>query len=118
MNEPNELETQTNAILEETYLRISRIEPLLRRFSYAMADLEATVPANWATQTEDDVVEFGSLTRKQFDYLVCLVEDLARNRPINVTVMRSGPTLFDPGPPSGPVVIPAPSTVHHVVVPR
>ncbi|CAB4889872.1 unannotated protein [freshwater metagenome] len=117
MDDNNDLINETNKVLEDTYLRITRIEPLLRRFAMAMQDLGAPVPTGWASQIDPDVVDFGSLTRKQFDLLVCLVEDIARNRPVEVTIVRGGPSLFDPGAPAGPVAPPIGSSVH-MVVPR
>ena len=68
------------------------------------------MPADWATQDDLETVHFGDLTARQFDRLVCLLEDLAAGRP--VTVVRGGPTLFSAGTPAGPVSPPAaPSTV-------
>jgi hypothetical protein len=111
------LDDETEQMLEQAYVRLTRIEPQLRRFSRVLADLGLPVPADWASQDDLESVGFASLTVKQFDRLLCLFEDLAANRPITVTVVRGGPTLFDAGPPSGPVAPPAPSSVH-MVVPR
>lgn len=115
MDEHGDLANEVEAVLAAAHERMMRIEPQLRRFARAMADLGAPVPADWATQPASDTVEFGSLTPKQFDRLLCLMEDLAAHRPIHVTVMHGGPTLFDPGAPTGPVAGPAPSSVHLVV---
>jgi hypothetical protein len=116
MDDQPDLNHELDEVLSATYERMMRIEPQLRRFARAMADIGAPVPADWATQ-EGDTVDFGSLTPKQFDRLICLMEDIAAHRPIRVTIMRSGPTLFDPGVPQGPVAPQAPSTVH-MQVPR
>jgi len=116
MDDQPDLTQELDEVLAATYERMMRIEPQLRRFARAMADIGAPVPKEWATQ-EGDTVDFASLTPKQFDRLICLVEDIAANRPIRVTIMRGGPTLFDPGVPQGPVAPPMPSTVH-MQVPR
>ena len=115
MSDHLEVEHETNEILEAVYMRITRIEPQLRRFARAMTDLGAPIPENWATQDQADAVAFGDLTPKAFDRLLCLMEDLASGRSITVTVMRGGPSLFDPGPPPGPVAPVVPSSVHIVV---
>jgi len=46
---------------------------------------------------------------------VCLLEDIAADRPVQVTLLRGGPSLFDVGPPQGPTPAHVPSTVHMVV---
>jgi hypothetical protein len=46
---------------------------------------------------------------------MCLFEDLAEGRPVNVVITRGGPTLFDPIAPQGPVQPAVPSSVHMVV---
>jgi hypothetical protein len=56
-----------------------------------------------------------TLDATQFDRLLCLLEDLADGRPVNIVITRGGPTLFDPGAPSGPVRPSVPSSVHMVV---
>ena len=117
MEEHQELTQAMSEVLEAAHARVMCIEPQLRRFARALADLGAPVPAEWATQDDADLVQFGSLKPKQFDRLICLIEDLAANRPIHVTITRGGPTLFDPGAPAGPIARPVPSTVH-LVVPR
>lgn len=109
------IDADTERLLEATYERATRIEPQLRRFARVLADLGAPVPAAWASQHDLDTVQFGGLTAAQFDRLLCLLEDLAANRPVTVTIVRGGPTLFDPGPPSGPVTPPATSSVHMLV---
>lgn len=91
-------------------------EPQLRRMRRALADLGAAVPEEWVHQV-DGRFEFASLTPAQFDRLLCLLEDVAEHRPIEVTVMDGGPRLFDPGAPAGPVAEPRPSSIH-MVVPR
>ena len=116
MDQHPELTAATDAVMAATYERMMRIEPQLRRFARALGDLGLPVPADWATQDDLETVHFGDLTARQFDRLVCLLEDLAAGRP--VTVVRGGPTLFSAGTPAGPVSPPAaPSTVH-IVVPR
>lgn len=113
---PN-LVDEMDAVLSAAYERMMRIEPQLRRFARALGDLGMPVPADWATQDTIDRVDFASLTARQFDRLINLLEDIAARRPVSVTVVRGGPTLFDPGAPAGPVAPPAPSSVH-MVVPR
>lgn len=108
---------EADDVLRAEYDRMMRIEPQLRRFARALAHLGAPVPARWATQQNDDTVEFTPLTPKAFDRLICLLEDLAANRPIRVTVSRGGPTLFHPGPPPSPTAPPARRGIH-MVVPR
>ena len=115
MTDHDELISDANEVLEAEYRRMMCIEPQLRRFARAMADLGAPVPENWATQLESEVVTFRDLSAKTFDRLLCLMEDLAANRPVTVTVMRGGPTLFDPGAPAGPVAPSVVSSVHMVV---
>ena len=115
MSDHLELASEMNEVLEAAYLRMMSIEPQLRRFARAMADLGAPVPKEWAKHDDPDMVTFGDLTRKQFDRLICLMEDLAARRSITVTVMRGGPSLFDAGAPAGPVSSPTPSSVHMVV---
>lgn len=117
MDEIEELTQETSEVLQAAHERMMRIEPQLRRFARALADLGAPVPGDWATQDDQQSVQFRSLTPKQFDRLICLVEDLAANCPIHVTITRGGPTLFDPGAPAGPLPRPARSSVH-LVVPR
>jgi len=115
MSDHQELEHETNEVLEAAYRRITCIEPQLLRFARAMKDLGAPVPDNWASQDGSDAVKFGDMTPKAFDRLLCLMEDLASGRNVTVTVMRGGPSLFDPGPPPGPFAPAAPSSVHIVV---
>ena len=116
MDDQPDLTHELDEVLSATYERVMRIEPQLRRFARAMADIGAPVPTEWATQ-DGDTVDFKALAPKQFDRLICLMEDIAANRPIRVTVMRGGPTLFDPGVPQGPVASPVTSSVH-MQVPR
>lgn len=104
-------------VLESEYTRITRLEPRLRRFQRVLKDLLASVPADWATINDDETVDFSRLSASQFDRLVCLLEDIAMNRPIRVTIVRGGPNLFDPGAPVGPCTAPVTSTVH-MSVPR
>lgn len=107
----------TEKTLEAEYLRVTRLEPRLRRFQRVMKDLLAAVPADWATINDDETVDFASLTPAQFDRLLCLLEDIAANRPIQVTIVRGGPNLFGPGAPLGPMVVPPTSSIH-MTVPR
>ena len=111
----NDFMNDTDEVLEAAYQRMMSIEPQLRRFARAMADLGAPVPNDWAARDNPDVVTFGDLSPKAFDRLVCLVEDLAANRPTTVTLMRGGSTLFDVGPTTGPVAPSVVSSVHMVV---
>lgn len=115
MNDHDELISDASEVLEAEYRRAMCIEPQLRRFARAMADIGAPVPRDWASQVDTERVSFSSLSPKAFDRLVCLMEDLAAHRPITVTVMRGGPTLFDAGAPAGPVAPPVVSSVHMVV---
>ncbi len=117
MDEHPELNDEMDEVLSAAYERMMRIEPQLRRFARAAADLGMPVPADWATQDHIDTVHFGDLTARQFDRLVCLLEDLAARRQVHVTVVRGGPSLFSAGTPGGPVAPPSPSTVH-IQVPR
>lgn len=118
MDQHPELIAEMDAVMAATYERMFRIEPQLRRFARALGDLGLPVPADWATQDHLDTVQFGDLTARQFDRLVCLLEDLAAGRNVHVTVVRGGPSLFSAGSPAGPVAPPsAPSTVH-IQVPR
>ena len=104
-------------MLSAEYDRMVRIEPQLRRFARALADLGAPVPAHWATQADDSRVEFAPLTPKAFDRLICLLEDIAARRPITITVQRGGATLFHAGPPPGPTT-PIARPGIHMEVPR
>lgn len=102
--------------LERAYLHDTRWNPRLRRAVRALADLEVGVPGNWISLDDQGNASFASLPAAVFDRLVCLLEDLAEQRPVAVTVVRSGPTLFDPGAPEGPTAsTPTPSTVHPVI---
>ena len=116
MDQHPELTAEMDAVMAAAYERMMRIEPQLRRFARALGDLGLPVPADWATQDDLETVRFGDLTARQFDRLLCMLEDLAAGRAI--TVVRGGPTLFSAGTPAGPVAPPpAPSSVH-IVVPR
>lgn len=90
------------------------VAPQLRRLQRALVDLGAPVPDGWARSADDGRFVFGSLSPRQFDRLVCLLEDLAEHRPVEVTIM-GGPRLFDPSAPAGPVPAPRVSSVHMVV---
>lgn len=103
--------------IDAEYRRAMVIEPRMRRLQRALGDLGLPVPADWVTPNDDGTVDFSTLSERQFDQLLCLFEDIAANRPIEVIITRGGPTLFDPGAPAGPVPAPAQSSVH-VVVPR
>jgi hypothetical protein len=117
MTDDNSVLDETQQVLEAEYLRMVRIEPLLRRASRALTDLGAPVPKEWATTDDGETFNLASLSAPAFDRLVCLLEDLAANRPITVTITRGGPTLFDPGPPTGPTAPHVQSSVHIVVTP-
>ena len=111
MNQPESI-NEINETLRAEYHRVMAIDPRMRRFARALADLSFQVPTDWARHNGDDQVEFGPLSWKVFDRLVCLVEDLAEGRPVQVTVMQGGPTLFDMGSAHGPLPAPRPRTVH------
>lgn len=115
MNEPNPLDVEINDVLAAALRRINTIDPQMRRFQRSLADLGMPVPSEWAEVQADETVTFSSLTLTQFDRLIRLLEDLADHRPITVTVVQGGASLFDPGAPHGPVATPRPSTVHMVV---
>lgn len=95
--------------------RAVAVDPRLRRFTRALADLGMPVPADWATSSDATRVEFADLSWHVFDRLVCLMEDLADHRPVAVVVAPSGPTLFDPGAASGPTTTSSGAGLHIVV---
>ena len=103
-------------LLETTRHRMHTVEPQLRRFARAVADLGLPVPAEWAMHDEHEVT-FSALTHKQFDAMIRLLEDIAANRPIVVTRAQAGAALFDVGPAVGPAPAPIVSSVH-MSVPR
>jgi hypothetical protein len=107
----------SEAAIEAEYRRAMVVEPRQRRLARVVADLGLPVPADWATVNDDGTVEFLPLTAAEGDRLLCLLEDIAANRPVQVIVTRGSATLFEPGAPAGPVPAPHPSSVH-VVVPR
>jgi hypothetical protein len=114
------LAQQADAVLNAAYLRMNTVEPQLRRFARAAADLGLPVPADWATQPHDAAdaaVVFAPLTPRRFDALIRLLEDIAANRPVVITRGQAGASLFDAGPAVGPAPAPAPSSVH-MAVPR
>lgn len=115
MTEPNDLHVEINDVLAAALRRINTVDPQVRRFQRSIADLGMPVPPAWAEVQADETVTFSSLTLTQFDRLIRLLEDLADHRPVTVTVMQGGASLFDPGAPQGPVPTPRPSTVHMVV---
>ena len=106
---------QIDADLAAHYEWATRIEPRLRRFDRVARDLGLDVPADWVDHSAPDVVRLGALSAAQFDRLLCLFEDLAEGRPVNVVITRGGPNLFDPIAPQGPVQPAVPSSVHMVV---
>lgn len=101
--------------LQRAYLDEHRWQPRLRRAVTALERLGLPVPADWIALDDTGLATFAPLPARVFDRLLCVLEDLADDRPINVTVVRSGPTLFDPGAPEGPVAASTPSTVHPVI---
>lgn len=117
MDQPHNISRAVETAIEAEHIRITRLEPRLRRFQRVMTDLLAAVPSDWASLNDDATVDFSTLTGSQFDHLLCLLEDIAMNRPIRVIVLRGGPNLFDPGAPAGPTSTPIASTVH-MSVPR
>lgn len=107
--------TEVAAAIESSYHRTMRWEPRLRRAARALADLGAPVSADWIMLDDAGVAHFAPLDATVFDRLVCLLEDIAAQRPVEVTVLRGGPTLFGAGAPPAPAPVPAPSSVHLVV---
>lgn len=103
------------AVTEQEYLRTQRFDPRLRRAVRALIELDAPVPGDWVRLDDEGNASFCELPAAAFDRLVCLLEDLAEGRPVTVTVMRGGPSLFDPGTPSGPTATPPVSSVHLAV---
>jgi hypothetical protein len=110
------LALEADLVLQATQRRMQTIEPQLRRFARAAADLGLPVPADWVAH-DDHEVTFSSLTPRQFDAMIRLLEDIAANRPIVVTRGQTGPSLFDVGPAVGPAPTPFVSSVH-MSVPR
>ena len=106
---------QLDTDLAAHYKWATTIEPRLRRFARVIRDLGVDVPADWVDHSTPDVVRLGELSAAQFDRLLCLFEDLAEGRPVNVVITRGGPTLFDPIAPQGPVQPAVPSSAHMVV---
>ena len=115
MNNESHLQAMADEIIAATLDQINRVEPQLRRFNRSISDLGLPVPADWVTANPDGTFSFASLTAAQFNRLVCLLEDIAADRPVQVTVLQGGPSLFDVGPPQGPTPAHVPSTVHMVV---
>ncbi len=102
--------------VQRAFLNDTRYTPRLRRALRALSDLSAPVPEDWITVDDDGNATFATLPAQAFDRLVCLLEDLAEHRPVEVTVVRTGPTLFGPIAPRGPTnSVPAPSSVHPVI---
>lgn len=110
---------QLEAGLTQQFLRATAIDPRLRRFARAVADLGLPVPADWAVAPPDPSgrVEFGSLSWGSFDRLVRLLEDLAGQPVGRAMCAPGGATLFNPGPAPAPIIARPPSTVH-IQVPR
>lgn len=109
---PPEFINEIDETLTAEYHRVMAIDPRMRRFARALADLSFPVPTDWACHNGNDLVEFGPLSWDVFDQLVCLVEDLAEGRPLQVTVMQGAPTLFEMGSAPGPLPVPTQRTVH------
>lgn len=111
---------QVEAGLAEQLHRALAVDPRLRRFARALADLGLPLPADWATVEGGvdgaDAVSFGSLSWTTFDRLLRALEDIAEGRPVEVTVMKGGPTLFDPGTAPAPYT-PRPVSSVHIQVP-
>ena len=107
---------QVEAELTEQFQRALAVDPRLRRFARALADLGLALPPDWAT-VEGGVegtgaVTFGSISWATFDHLLRALEDIAEGRPVQVTVMKGGPTLFDPGTAPAPYLSRPVSSVH------
>jgi hypothetical protein len=98
--------------LQQQFHRSMAIDPRMRRFARALAELGLPVAADWAEWDGDDGVDFASISWKSFDRMVCLFEDLAAHRPITVIRGQSGPTLFDAGRAPAPLPAPTQSSVH------
>lgn len=106
-------------MLEQQYRQAITVEPRVKRLRRAIRDLGLPVPTDWVDHTDPDVVRFGHLTAAQFDHLVQLLEDVAANRPVLVSIQRGGPNLFDGGAPSGPITVNAPhASSIHITVPQ
>ena len=116
MNDPDAI-SEIEEVLAAAYHQAMAIDPRMRRFSRALADLGMPVPAEWATTDGEGTVEFAPISWKAFDRLVCLLEDIAGGRRVHVTVVQGGPTLFGPATPPGPMPAPAGSSIH-LTVPR
>ncbi len=115
MNNESHLQATADEIIAATLQRINCIEPQLRRFSRSASDLGLPVPVDWVEVHPDGTVTFAPLTAAQFNRLVCLLEDIADDRPVNVTVVQGGASLFDVGAPQGPTPSHVASSVHMVV---
>ena len=48
MTDHQQLMNEANDVLQAEYDRMMRVEPQLRRFARALADLGAPVPADWS----------------------------------------------------------------------
>jgi len=110
------LAQEADEVLRAARHRMNTIEPQLRRFARAVADLALPVPPNWVEHDHQQVT-FSALSPRQFDELIRLLEDLAANRSIFVTRPPGGTALFDVGPAVGPAPAPVVSSVH-MSVPR
>jgi len=77
--------TAAEEAVETDRLRIERLEPQLRRFARSLSDLGLIdlVGAGWAHIGKGDTtLEFGSLSLRAFDRLVCRLEDIAAGLPV------------------------------------
>ena len=78
------------SVLEQTYVSVMRHEPQLRRFARALDDLGLPVPADWATFSDEQTVTFCSISARQFQRLVNLLERIAETQPDEYS--------YEPGP--------------------
>ena len=78
------------SVLEQTYVDVMRHEPQLRRFTRALDDLGLPVPSDWAAFDDEQTVSFRSITAKQFQRLVNLLERIAETQPDEYS--------YEPGP--------------------
>ncbi|MFM7685903.1 MAG: hypothetical protein ACKPDI_08260 [Actinomycetota bacterium] len=107
---------EADAVLQAIHHRMQTIEPQLRRFGRAVADLGLPVPTGWATH-DDHQVTFSALTPRQFDAMIRMLEDIAANRPIVITRGQGGASLFESGSAVGPTPARVVSSMH-MSVPR
>lgn len=109
--------TEVAAALAAVYRHERVVSPQLRRLTRAIADLGLPLPSDWARADGDPddpatMVSFGALSLRTLDHLVRVLEDVAANRPVEITIVQGGPTLFGPAAPPPPAPVPPTSDVH------